>query len=253
MAYTVLQFLTDALADSGKIQAGQTPTGTVAQVARQVHYQMVKSWSTNRLRRLYVPEVLYTLSASKGSYQIGPGAADFDTNPGVYVKPVFIQAARVLVGTGRLWPLNILTRPEWDVVQGKNLDDPDGPLDFFYDYGTPIATFNVSPKPIGAQSMWVTQWNPLRAFEIGEEQLFIDDFYPQELIEPMRRGLAINLMQTYKLPMDQELPAIFQASIGEFERMNNDLLSGAFGPSRTLSSPMKGDGGPIGAAPPQGQ
>lgn len=222
----------------------------MADVARRKHGEMVRGWSANRLRLAFVPEVQYPLIGGQGAYTIGPAATDFDTNSGVgpsgpYVKPIFVQSARVKIGTARRWSLNILTRPQWDLIQNRDLLDPDGPLDFFYDFNTPIATINMALKPQFNTTLYLSQWNPLRQFSAGEEALNIEDFYPQEYIKPMQTGLAIELAQAYKLPVSQELVALFADSIQTVERMNNDKLSGAFGSARTLEGPTKGDGSPV--------
>lgn len=257
MPTTVLQLFSDALADVGGCDPGQTPSPSRIQFARRKHTGMMRSWSTKRLRLFYIPESAYTLQGGKGTYLIGPLAADFDTSTIVppaaapaYVKPVFIQAGSVIVGTGRRWPLNILTRPQWDLNNTKTLTDPDGPLDLFYDFGSPMGTINIAPKPTGAQQMLLSQWNPLPTFNEGDEQLNIEDFYPQEYIKPMQLGLAIELAPAYRFQVTQDMAALFGDSIGQVERMNNDKLSGAYGTSRTLDGPVKGDGSPV-AAPPQ--
>lgn len=245
---SVQQFLNNAFEDAGVIQPGQTASGPMIEVARQRHQDMVLAWCDNRLRLFYVPEATYQLQANVGTYEIGPGAAQFDTDTGPFVKPVFVQAARVLVGTAKRWPLGILTRPEWDLDNSKTLAAPDGPDDLFYDFNEPIATINVSPKPGGAQTLWISQWNPLRTFTPDEFTLDVQSFYPSAYIKPMRQGLAIELRQTYGRQPDQVLLGLFQESIGRLEQINNDKLSGVFSFARTLDGPTKGDGTSVATA-----
>lgn len=247
---TVLEFFSDAIADVGGADPGQTPGGSRIQFARRKFAEMIRNWSTNRLRLFYIPEVVYVLQNGQGAYTIGPGAADFDTDPGVYVKPVFIQAARVIVGNARRYPLNILTRPEWDVNQSRTLLDPDGPIDFFYDFASPIGTFNVAPKPGGVgwlagQQLLISQWNPLKIFNQGDEALNVEDFYPQEYLKPMRLGLSIELAPVYNKQIGQEIAASYQQGVQFIENTNNEKLSGAYGTSRTLDGPLKGEGSPV--------
>lgn len=245
MAGTVLDMYADALAEIRGTQPGQVPSGPMQQFIQRKQAQMLRSWSANRLRLFFIPEAPYSLSASVGSYQIGPGAAQFDTNTGNFVKPVFVQAAYVIVGTARRIPLNILTRPEWNVCQTRSIPDPDGPLDLFYDFNSPIATINVAPIPGNSQQMYMSQWNPLKVFEIGEEALSPEDFYPAEYIRAITLGLAIELSSSYGFSVTPELAQKFQNAIGIVEQMNNSKLSGAFGFTRTLEGPTKGDGVPI--------
>lgn len=247
MATIFLEYLADALANAGLLKPGQTPSSPTAQHARRKHQEMVRSWSTNRLRLFNIPEALYTLVPNQGAYTIGPDAtADFDTSAGAFTRPVFIQAARVIVGTARRWPLNVLTRPEWDVLQRHSAADPDGPLDLFYDFAVKLGTINVDPKPTTAQQMYMSQWNALRSFAEDELDLDVEDFYPGEYIKPTMLGLAIELCQAYTRPVSQELFGLFKDAIDPIEKMNNEKLSGSFGFSRTLDGPLKGDGSPIG-------
>lgn len=247
MATIFLEYIADALAKAGLGKPGQTPAANTAQHARRVHQEMVRSWSSNRLRLFNIPESLYALQGNKGSYTIGPDAtADFDTTAGLYSRPVFIQAARVIVGTARRLPLNILTRPEWDILQNRGQVDPDGPLDLFYDFNVKLGTINVAPMPAGAGPLYISQWNPLKSFnedELGED---VEDFYPGEYIKPTMLGLAIELCQAYNRPVSQELVGLFQDAIAPIEKMNNEKLSGSYGFSRTLDGPVKGDGAPVG-------
>lgn len=244
MPLTVLSFCTAALVSAKVLKPGQTPTGTQLQAAMQLHREMVHSWSSRRPRLFWIPEVQYPMTGGKGTYQIGNGAADFNTAPpnaNGYVKPMFIEAASVIVGTARRIALNILTRPQWDINQTKSLTDPDGPVDIFYDYAAPIATFNVASKPGSNQTLYVAQWNPLTGFIPGQETYDMDNYYPTEYIKPMRYGLAIELCNAFGVPVSQDVTNPFAESIQELENINADKVSGAFGPTRTLDGPVKGD------------
>lgn len=243
MPTIVLEYFADALTRAGLMKPGSTPPGTTSQHCRRVHKAMVKTWSANRLRLFNIPEAQYPLVGAKGAYTIGPDAmADFDTTAGNYVRPVFIQSGRVKVGTNRRWPLNILTRPQWDVLQGRTLQDPDGPLDLFYDFAIKLGTINVAPQSTGVTTLWLSQWNALRSFEEDELALDLEDYYPLEYIKPSMLGLAVELCEAYTRPVSQELLGLFQDSISTIEKMNNEKLSGSFGFSRSLEAPLKGDG-----------
>lgn len=244
---TLLQLISDGLGDIGVLKPGQTPSGTQAQVTIRKFNDMVLSWSAFRLRLFFVPEVQYTMANGVGSYQIGPGLAppNFDTTAGGYVRPVFVQAASVQVGTARRWPLNLLTRPQWLNNQSRSLTDPDGPLDIFYDSNTPVATINVAPKPNSAQMLFMDQWNPLHTFAPGDLAVNVEDFYPLHYLKPLRLSLGAELASSYRVPISQEMAKGLSDSLAYLEGMNNDLLSGAFGVSRTLDAPTKGDGSPV--------
>jgi hypothetical protein len=154
-----------------------------------------------------------------------------------------VQTAQITVGNARRIPMNILSRPQWTVDPLRNLTDPDGPIDFFYDENRPIATFNVAAKPSGTQIMVLSQWNPLKTFFPGDEALNVEDFYPEHYIPALRTGLAVQLCSSYRTPVGQDLLGRFQAAIAVVESKNQEAMTGALGYTRTLSGPAKGESG----------
>jgi hypothetical protein len=244
---TVLQLYNDAFADAGGQQPNQTASGSNIDFIHRRFNDMVRTWSKIRERLFFIPAASYTLTADLGAYQIGPGAAQFNTNnvaPNpLYTKPVFIQSAQVIVGTNRKWPLNILTRPQWDVLTTTALVDPDGPTDLFYDFNQPIATINLAPLPASTQTLIMSQWNQLQRFFPGDEALLVENYYPESYLLALRKGLAIELIDPFRFPASQSLLGIFQGAIQAIENDNRSKVVGAFGFSRTLETgATKGDG-----------
>jgi hypothetical protein len=250
---TVLDLYADSLAEVGRLEPSQTPSGSTVAYIHRAFQDMVRAWSSIRLRQDFIPEETYLLQPGKGTYAIGPGAADFDTTGGSYIRPVFVQTAQIIVGTARRVPMNILSRPQWQLDPLRNLTDPDGPVDFFYDDNRPIATFNVAAKPGGTQVMILSQWNPLKLFAAGDEGLNVEDFYPQHYIPALRLGLAVQLCDSYKMQVTQSLLGRFQVAIAVVESMNQDAMTGALGFTRTLSGPTKGESGILPGNSPQQQ
>src|ERR1035438_2050441 len=201
---TVLTFYAQSLAEVGRLDPQQTPSGSTLAFCHNTFQDMGRGWSSIRFRLFFIPEATYLLQPNQSSYQIGPGATDFNTaSPSSYIRPVFVQTAQIVVGNARRLPMNILTRPQWTVDPLRNLADPDGPIDFFYDENRPIATFNVAAKPTGTQLMVLSQWNPLKLFFPGDEALNVEDFYPEHYIPALKFGLAIQLADAYRMPVTQ--------------------------------------------------
>jgi hypothetical protein len=260
---SVLQLYNDSLTDAGLLQPNQTASGPTIDFTHRRFDDMARTWSKIRERLFFVPAASYTLLANVGAYQIGPGAAQYNTTPGVYTRPLFIQSAQVVVGNARKWPVNILTRPQWDILQTQTLTDPDGPTDLFYDFNHPIATIYLAPIPgsaggaiwNAAQQLILSQWNPLKVFQPGDEALNVEDFYPESYLLALRKGLAIQLCDAYGRQVTQQLLGVFQGAIQAIEKDNRDKVTGAFGFSRTLEGPTKGDQGilPPGQVPQQVQ
>jgi hypothetical protein len=246
---TVLQLYNDALADAGVQQPNQTASGANIAYTHRMFDDMVRTWSKVRERLFFIPAAVYPLAANRGAYQIGPGGAQFDTmaNP-AYTRPLFIQSAQVIVGVARKFPLNILTRPQWDVLQTQTLLDPDGPTDLFYDFNQPLATIYLAPMPGGVgwnvnQTLILSQWNPLKVFMPGDEALLVENFYPESYLMPLRKGLAIQVCDGFQKPVSQQLLGVFQGGLQAIEKDNRDKVMGAFGFSRTLETgATKGDG-----------
>ena len=248
---TVIQLYNDALSDAGLQQPNQTASGSNIAFTHRMFDDMVRTWSKVRERLFFIPAANYTLLANTGAYQIGPGAAQFNTNnvaPNpLYTRPLFIQSAQVIVGNARKFSLNILTRPNWDVLQTQTLVDPDGPTDLFYDFNHPISTIYVAPLPGGAgwvagQQLILSQWNPLKVFYPGDEAKLVQDYYPESYFLALRKGLAIQLCDAFNKPVTQQLLGVFQGALSAVENDNRDKVTAAFGPSRTLDGPTKGDG-----------
>jgi hypothetical protein len=249
---SVLQFYNDAFSDAGLQQPNQTTTGSNIDRVHRCFDDMVRAWSKVRERLFFIPSAIYPLTAGLGAYQIGPGAAQYNTSnvapAPLYTRPLLIQTAQVIVGNSRKFSLNILTRPQWDVLQTQTLTDPDGPTDLFYDFGHPISTIYLAPLPGGIgwnpnQTLILSQWNPLKVFYPGDEQLNLQDYYPESYFLALRKGLSIQLRDAYHMPVDQQLLGIFQGALSAIENDNRSKVVGAFGPTRTLQSPTKGDDG----------
>ena len=252
---TVLTLYSNALAEIRRVNPLQTPGGSTLAYVHGAFEDMVRVWSPIRYRNFFIPEATYLMQPNQGVYQIGPGAADYNTTGGAYTRPVFVQTAQAVVGNARRVPMSILTRPNWQVDPLRNLSDPDGPVHFFYDENRPIATFNVAAKPTGTQFMILSQWNPLKLFFPGDEALLVEDFYPEHYIPALRLGLAVQLCDSYGMQVTQSLLGRFQAAIAAVESKNQDEMSAALSYTTTLSGPTKGESGilPGNSAPPQQQ
>jgi hypothetical protein len=253
----VLQLFQDALAEVGRLNPQMTPSGSTTAYVQRVCANMIEAWSEIRERLFFIPEVSYPLVANQSVYYIGPGAADFNTNntaPNpLYTRPVIVQTAQVKVGNARRWPLNLLTRPDWQIEQNRFISDPDGPLKLFYDDNRPISTFNVAPIPGNNTTMYASQWNPLYVFQLTDLNKDVATLgYPEAYELPLKTGLAIEMCRAYRMPVSQDLLGRFQSSIAVIENKNKLNMMSNFGFSQTLQGPTKGEPGmmpPV--APPQ--
>lgn len=238
---TVTEFLNSAAAEIQAVTPGQSLSGTKLSLWLDGFNTLVGNMSADRLFLFYVPDVEYTTPSSKESYEIGPGAIDFPTSGG-YTRPVFVQSARALVGTGTRIPLNQNSENEWAANPKRNMTSPDGPSDFHYSAGVAIGFLRFAPKPNSAQKIYLSQWNPLKTFAIGDLALSIETYYPAEYIIALRKNLAVNLANSYQRQAGQELIGTAQTSLQTIRNLNNERLLGAMGQSGTLQTPAMGIG-----------
>lgn len=254
---TVLQWYSDALVEAGRLNPTATPSGPTTAYVQRRQADMIRVWSQKRERQFYVPEAQYPLKGGQGSYQIGPGAADFNTTAAdsPYVRPVQIQTAHVIVGNARRWDLDILTRPQWQANQARSIQDPDGPLAIFYDDNRPVGTFNFAPIPANPQVLYTSQWNPLHVFEVGDEALEVETYYPEAYLLALTTGLAIEILRAYRMQPSPDLLGRFNGAIEIIENTNKQNMIGQFSESRTLNPPLHGEVGIMapGQAPAPGQ
>lgn len=245
-------FLNAAAAEILALTPGMSLSGTQLDIWRTSFNSLVRNASSDRLFLFYVPDVTYTLAVSKEAYEIGPGAADFDTDPGVFTRPVFVESARARVGNARRWPLNMRTEQQWASNPLRGMADPDGPVDFQYSASIKEGVFRFAPVPTAGQVVYISQWNPLKTFEIADLTAIMEDFYPDEYIMALRGALAIDRAPSYKKQVDAVLASNTKNAIDTIKATNNTRLGGSAGQSSTLQAPAVGIGQMV-QQPQQGQ
>lgn len=248
---TFQKFLNNAAARILQVSPGGGISGNQLAFWVDGFSEVVRSMSGDRSLLFFVPDVQYTLVNAKESFEIGPGAADFDTTGGAYTRPVFVESVRVKVGNARRFPLNMCTEQEFAVSPWRNATHPDGPTDFYYASGIPKATFNFAAQALAGQICWVSQWNPLREFDLTETNLLMEDYYPNEYIRMLQLGLGVHQCSAYGKTAPQELVADLQAASQIVRDLNNTRLMGSAGQTRTLNTPKVGVGVSVGQQPGQ--
>lgn len=248
---TFTEFLNRAATEIGALTPGGSLSGNQLDLWRSSFNTIVKNMSADRLFLFYVPDSTYILATSKEDFEIGPGAADFDTDPGVYVRPVFVESARARVGNGRRWPLNVRTEQEWASNPLRGVTDPDGPLDMTYSASIKKGVFRFAAKPVAGQTVYISQWNPLKTFDITEMAAVMEDYYPDEYILALKLLLSIDRGPSYNRQPSQDLMANAGRAVQTIKELNNTRLGGSAGQSSTLQAPAIGIGNKM--MPQQGQ
>lgn len=239
---TVQQFLNDAATEIMAINPGGSVSGTQLTFWLRAFNLLAANGSTDRALLFYVPDVPYIPNAFQEAWGIGPGAF-FDTSAGAYTRPVFVESARALVGNSRRWPLNVRTEQEWASNPARGRTDNDGPLDVHYSASITTGVLRFAPLTVPGNTIWVSQWNPLRTFDVTELNAIMEDYYPPEYLTMLRGALALDRTPSYKREqVSQILVANALEAYNRIKALNNERLGGSAGQSATLQAPAIGIG-----------
>lgn len=243
----VSDLITGALTDLGVLAQGEVPSADDSAVGLARLNDMLDQWSTQRLNLYTVGSAIYTLTGGKQSYQIGPGAVDFNT-----ARPVLIQTAAIIMPgtTVRLPPMAILSSIKWAALQEKGSSGL-APSKLYPDYAYPISTLNFHSIPSGNIQVEIYSLNALPVFVTLADPVS----FPQGYAKALRTNLAINIASAFGAPVDQFLAQEAVGSKAELRAFNLRLLLGSSGESKdAIEAAGLGDLMPQQApgAPPQG-
>jgi hypothetical protein len=206
--------------------------------------RMVAEWSTARELLWTVGTATYNLSANKQSYQIGPGATDFNT-----ARPVLIQsAAAIMPGTTIRIGLDLAASQAWAALREKGLT---GILpDLLYcDYGMPIALLNFHPVPSAPITV------ELYAFSVMQQIVNVTDVlnFPPGYENALKYNLAVKICSSFGMPLQQQ--TVQQAISGKaaIAEINANLYRGALGTANIAPLPTEGAPMPPQQPPPVAQ
>lgn len=104
---TVLDLLTNAMAEIGAVAQGETLSANDAAFCLSKANRMLNSWRTRRLNAYCIAKNEYAFGTSKQSYTIGPSGADFTAT-----RPERIDSANVILVSSdnariQLWVVNV--------------------------------------------------------------------------------------------------------------------------------------------------
>ena len=202
---------------------------------------MIDSWSTERLSLYMMTQGLYTLTANTQDYSIGPSVT---LSSGT--RPALIETASMIVtGTIRN-PMNMLSSKQWAVIPEKGLTGL-LPTDLYVDQNYPNVGLHVWPIPSGTPAMELFYWAPLQQFASLSASLSM----PYGYQDALTFGLMLNIAAGYNKALDPALVALAGQKKAAIQSINAQILSGSYGPSRTLQDANIGAIVPPALAPPQ--
>lgn len=120
---TGLDIITDALQELGIVGAGQSVSAEDAALCLRRLNQVVQRWSNMRLFFPVLTEISITLDGS-ASYLVGPGGAT------VTARPNRIMSATAIDSGGLEYPVDIISRREWDSIVQKDVTG--GPPEYIW-------------------------------------------------------------------------------------------------------------------------
>jgi hypothetical protein len=117
--------------------------------------ELLDAWQAVRLLIYAIVRATYTLVGNQQTYQIGPGAADFNTT-----RPIRIEAATLLASGGRQFPLELINHRQWlDILQSTAAGN--FPRKLYNDSAFPISKLYLWPVPSGTPQLVLDTWQQL--------------------------------------------------------------------------------------------
>ncbi len=238
---SVLDLITDIASVMGWLPQGETPNASeAAQVFLGINRRL-DQWNSQAMFIYAATEVILGLTANKQSYQIGPGALDFNLPS----RPFIRHASMQLPGSRVRLPLELIGQADWNAIEERALTG-DRTMKLYCDYKWPVANLNFWPTPSGGQSLFLYTWTPLTQYAALTD---IVDFPPGYLM-PFEYQVAMDLLSAFNRQMD---PATIQSivqnaaqSSAQIQQLNASLLLGvATGPVQEMpqlppqSAPMQ--------------
>jgi hypothetical protein len=189
----VQDLLQAAMRSANVISSGETVNSTELTDALFSMNQMLDSWSAERLLIFATPRTVLTFPTSTtGSFQIGPGGADF---PNV-ARPLRVERAGFLLSSGDSepieMPLRIFDESEWAAIQLKYLPGPI-PSGIYIEYTMPYVTLYTWPTLVSGSDIALYMWQPLVQFVNLTDTVSVPTGYS----EALRYNLAVRLSAEY--------------------------------------------------------
>lgn len=164
---------------------------------------LLDAWAAMRLMVYAIVRATYNLAGSQQTYQIGPGAADFNTT-----RPIRIEAATLLASGGRQYPLELLNHRQWmEILQSTATGAY--PRKLYNDSAFPISKLYLWPVPSGTPQLILDTWQQL----ISLPALTTTVTLPPAFLEAVRYNLALRLAPGLGAPVPPDVATLAQLSL----------------------------------------
>lgn len=214
MNLTVLDMVCMALRLINVLAASEQPTNTEGNMALITLNMMIDSWGIQNLLIFAKTVETFQFKVLQQSYQMGPGAPDFNT-----IRPQKIENALYQQSNGTTTfnlTINIINQDEWAAITVPTTQSPI-PTHLWVQYTNPYATLNFWPVPNAVQNLILHSWKPLSQFATLQTVIAVPPGYLKAIVY----NLALELAPQYgKKNIDPLVVAQATDSKADVKRMN---------------------------------
>ncbi len=168
---------------------GRTPSTEQYADAIAILNRMIGSWNVDRLKIYSLNISAYNLTAGKKSYQIGPGATDFNT-----MRPVTIESANIIVNTTTpvvRFPCELLSDAQWAAIQVQDIPGTI-PWALYSDGGNPIATLYLYGQPLTTYQLELYTWQAIPTFAAITDSVVLPPGYEEAIVYNLAVRIAVS-------------------------------------------------------------
>lgn len=198
MPYTVLDLITDALAEIGVASPGETVSTEDRTYGLGKLNRMISSWTAEKLAVFGVKVTDFSATGAE-MYTFGSGGS------GSSVRPTAVIAVAV-VSSGRAQAAKLVDADAYNAILDKSRQGVFAEHAYF-DGGFPLSTLYLTPKPSGG-SIRIHSVQPITAYAAVTENVVVPPGYERALVS----NLAVDLAPAYGRPVDQTLAALAASS-----------------------------------------
>lgn len=201
----------------GVLREGQGPNSDDITDSLVVLNAMISSWSIDRLNIFDIQSNAYSLAPNQQTYQIGPGAPDFNAP-----RPARIDRAAVVYvpngGYSPELPLDMLSLREWEDIRIKNITSPI-PTAIYNDNAFPNANLNLWPIPTDALPLILYTWQALTGnFAVSGLDTALS--FPPGYEDAIRYNLAVRLAPEWQKELREDVIESARASKMYIQSLN---------------------------------
>lgn len=210
MANNALDLIRGSARLLGAVSPGESMTPGEETDCLELLNEMLESWSLDSLIVFQILQEQFTLTASVGSYTVGP-AGVFNT-----VRPLDILSGFIRE-SGTDYYLQPMTRREYDRISIKTIATR--PRYLFYEPSVPLATLFLYPVPEKSYTIFFNSYKQLQSFPTLTTVIVLPPGYKRLI----RYNLAIEIAPEFRRTPPPEVVAIARQTREAVERQNSRI------------------------------